>query len=69
MKKKIISIVIGTIVAGTAFYTGRITANANLKAPTPTEEYIKCSDIIDWSATETGLLITLKDGNGYYWER
>lgn len=34
-----------------------------------TNETINMNDIVDFEATETGLMLYTSDGNGYYWER
>lgn len=31
--------------------------------------YVDMRNVVDFEATETGLLIHLNDGSGYYWER
>ena len=33
------------------------------------EDIIDMNDVVDFDATETGLIIYTKDGSGYYWER
>lgn len=32
------------------------------------EKYLNMETIIDYNATDTGLMLYTADGNGYYWE-
>lgn len=33
------------------------------------EKYLDMETIVDFDATETGLMLYTQDGSGYYWER
>lgn len=33
------------------------------------EKYINMETVVDFDATETGLMLYTSDGSGYYWER
>lgn len=33
------------------------------------ENYLDMETIVDFDATETGLMLYTQDGSGYYWER
>ena len=33
------------------------------------ENFIDMREVVDFKATETGLMIYLENGDGYYWER
>lgn len=32
-------------------------------------DYINMNDVVDFEATDSGLMLHMKDGTGYWWER
>lgn len=36
---------------------------------TTEDDYINMNDVVDFEATETGLMLHFSDGTGYWWER
>lgn len=61
MKKKIAYIVLTLALTASAFLLG--------KSMPDKENYLNMETIIDFNATETGLMLYTQDGSGYYWER
>lgn len=55
------------------FALGRYSAGSSAYVDTRSEEFqnnfVDMRKVTDYSATDTGLYIYLKDGSGYYWER
>lgn len=48
-----------------------LTASAFLlgKSMPDKENYLDMETVVDFDATETGLMLYTQDGSGYYWER
>ena len=61
MKKKIAYIVLTMALTASAFLLG--------KSMPDKENYINMESVIDFDATETGLMLYTANGDGYYWER
>ena len=61
MKKKIAYIVLTMALTASAFLLG--------KSMPDKENYINMESVIDFDATETGLMLSTANGDGYYWER
>lgn len=61
MKKKIAYITLTLALTTSAFFVGK-----NLP---PRENYLNMETVVDFDATETGLMLYTSDGSGYYWER
>lgn len=55
------------------FALGRYSAGSSAYVDTRSEEFqnnfVDMRKVSDYSTTDTGLYIYLKDGSGYYWER
>lgn len=61
MKKKIAYIVLTLALTASAFLLG--------KSVPDKENYLNMENVVDFNATETGLMLYTQDGSGYYWER
>lgn len=61
MKKKITYIVLTLALTASAFLLG--------KSMPDKENYLNMENVVDFNATETGLMLYTQDGSGYYWER
>ena len=61
MKKKIAYIVLTLTLTASAFLLG--------KSMPDKENYINMESVVDFDATETGLMLYTANGDGYYWER
>lgn len=61
MKKKIAYIVLTLALTASAFLLG--------KSMPDKENYLNMENVVDFNATETGLMLYTQDGSGYYWER
>lgn len=61
MKKKIAYIALTLALTTSAFLLG--------KSMPDKEKYLDMETIVDFNATETGLMLYTQDGSGYYWER
>lgn len=61
MKKKIIYITLTMALTTSAFLLG--------KSMPDKENYINMETVVDFDATETGLMLYTQDDSGYYWER
>lgn len=61
MKKKIAYIVLTLALTASAFLLG--------KSMPDKENYLDMENVVDFNATETGLMLYTQDGSGYYWER
>lgn len=61
MKKKITYIALTLALTVSAFLLG--------KSMPDKENYLDMETIVDFDATETGLMLYTQDGSGYYWER
>lgn len=59
--KKIAYIVLTLALAMSAFLLG--------KSMPDKENYINMESVVDFDATETGLMLYTSDGSGYYWKR
>lgn len=65
MKRKIIYGVVMVVAIATAFLIGT-------KTTPPTQnskDILDMRTVTDFKATDTGLTLYTKDGDGYYWER
>ena len=60
MKKKI-AITLTLALTASAFLLG--------KSMPDKENYLNMENVVDFNATETGLMLYTQDGSGYYWER
>lgn len=61
MKKKIAYITLTLALTTSAFLLG--------KSVPDKENYLNMETVVDFDATETGLMLYTQDGSGYYWER
>ena len=62
MAKKVIGyIALTAVISMAAFLLG--------KSMPDKENYINMESVVDFKATETGLMLYTSDGSGYYWER
>lgn len=62
MAKKIIGyIMLTAAISVAAFFMGRNCPNK--------ENFLDMQTVVDFDATETGLMLYTQDGSGYYWER
>lgn len=61
MKKKIAYITLTMALTMSAFLLG--------KSMPDKENYLNMETVVDYAATETGLMLYTSDGSGYYWER
>ena len=61
MKKKIAYITLTLALTMSAFFVGKTLPSR--------EKYLDMETIVDFNATETGLMLYTQDGSGYYWER
>lgn len=61
MKKKIAYITLTLALTASAFLLG--------KSMPDKENYLNMETVVDFDATETGLMLYTQDGSGYYWER
>lgn len=61
MKKKIAYIVLTMALTASAFLLGMDLPNK--------ENYLNMETVVDFDATETGLMLYTANGDGYYWER
>ena len=61
MKKKIAYITLTLALTTSAFLLG--------KSVPDKENYLNMETVVDFDATETGLMLYTSDGSGYYWER
>ena len=61
MKKKITYITLTLALTASAFLLG--------KSMPDKENYLNMETVVDFDATETGLMLYTQDGSGYYWER
>lgn len=61
MKKKIAAIALTLALTASAFLLG--------KSMPDKENYLNMENVVDFNATETGLMLYTQDGSGYYWER
>lgn len=61
MKKKIRYIALTLALTVSAFLLG--------KSVPDKENYLDMETVVDFNATETGLMLYTSDGSGYYWER
>ena len=59
--KKITYIVLTLALTASAFLLG--------KSMPDKENYLNMETVVDFKATETGLMLYTQDGSGYYWER
>ena len=59
--KKITYIVLTLALTVSAFLLG--------KSVRDKENYINMETVVDFDATETGLMLYTSDGSGYYWEK
>lgn len=59
--KKIAYIVLTMALTASAFLLG--------KSIPDKENYLNMETVVDFDATETGLMLYTQDGSGYYWER
>ena len=41
----------------------------NTKSEEFQNDYINMNDVVDFEATDSGLMLHFSDGTGYYWER
>ena len=58
-------------VTGYVILTAALTASAFLLGRNfpSRENYLDMETVVDFNATETGLMLYTQDGSGYYWER
>lgn len=62
MAKKIIGyIMLTAAISVAAFLLGKNCPNMN--------KFLDMETVVDFDATETGLMLYTQDGSGYYWER
>ena len=61
MKKKIAYGIAVLALTASAFLLG--------KSMPDKENYLNMNGVVDFKATETGLMLYTSDGSGYYWER
>ena len=61
MKKKIAYITLTLALTASAFLF--------CKCIPDNENYLNMENVVDFNATETGLMLYTQDGSGYYWER
>lgn len=61
MTRKIVYITLTLALTASAFFVG--------KNFPPRENYLDMETVVDFAATETGLMLYTQDGSGYYWER
>ena len=59
--KKIVYIVLTLALTASAFLLG--------KSMPDKENYLNMETVVDYAATETGLMLYTANGDGYYWER
>lgn len=59
--KKIAYIVLTLALTASAFLLG--------KSMPDKENYLNMETVVDYAATETGLMLYTANGDGYYWER
>lgn len=59
MKRTILTVIVTAIITA-AVTTSYIRCKSN---------YLNMDSLISFDATETGLILYMEDGNGYYWER
>ena len=78
MKKKIIIATVFVATTISAYFIGTTQAETKEVIPdgyinTNSEEfqndYINMNDVVDFKATDSGLMLYTSDGSGYYWER
>lgn len=60
MKRKIITLITAILISVVSFICG---------TRTNTEHHLNLQTVIDFEATESGLMLYTNDGNGYYLER
>lgn len=65
MKRKIAYIIVIVVAIATAFLIGTKTAPPTQNS----KDMLDMRTVTDFKATDTGLTLYTKDGNGYYWER
>lgn len=65
MKRKIAYIIVIVVAIATAFLIGAKTAPPTQNS----KDMLDMRTVTDFKATDTGLTLYTKDGNGYYWER
>lgn len=65
MKRKMVYVVVMVVAIATAFLIGT-------KTTPPTQnskDILDMRTVTDFKATDTGVMLYTKDGDGYYWER
>ena len=61
MTRKITYDVLTMALTASAFFVG--------KNFPPSENYLNMNAVVDFDATETGLMLYTANGDGYYWEK
>ena len=73
MKKKLFNLFL-VAMAALEIYAGfnpvtETQATEATETVTAETDYINMNDVVDFEATDSGLMLHMKDGTGYYWEK
>ena len=73
MKKKLFNLFLVTMAALELYACFNPVTEAEATEATETvtteADYVNMNDVVDFEATETGLMLHFSDGTGYWWER
>lgn len=71
MKNKLFALFLATMAALEVYtcFNPVTETQATEASETVTADYINMNDVVDFEATDAGLMLHFSDGTGYYWER
>lgn len=70
MKNKLFALFLVTMAALEVYACFNPVTEAEATEVQTTEaDYINMNDVVDFEATDSGLMLHMKDGTGYWWEK
>ena len=70
MKNKLFALFLATMAALEVYACfNPVTEAEATETVTAETDYINMNDVVDFEATDSGLMLHMKDGTGYYWEK